>query len=326
MTFTQYTNAERFHELRLNLGPFLRKDSDPVYRGDSESLLVERSLIHVMSRVQQVRYPGDVMNKVVSVNSEGGAGLTSIEYNTLDLTGEFQRISTQATNIPEVNAKMTPTPNPVGIFAASYGYTKFDLERADRGGVSLDERKGRALMLAARKKLNSIYWFGDGDIKGLFNYELNPVTIAGAWDTASPAEILADCLEVINQVDITTEDFYANTLVVSPYVHSKIYTTRLGDGTDTTVAQFIFKNTEIDRIVKTSYLNDVTNSENSLTNAQVMMAYYRDPIILEFMLPRPLQQDPMYRMGLQYNIPAVFDCAGTFVYHPKSIAFAEVTA
>lgn len=294
-------------------------------RTDGERLFLQRALIHVMSQVQEVRYPGDVLPQVLNVSSEGGAGLESMNYQTLDLTGEFKAIGTNATDIPEVGASMTETPNKVQIYAACYGYSQFDLERAAKARVGLSQLKGRALMLAARKKLNRLMWFGDEYVQGLFSYILNKVTIGGSWATATAQEILDDCLDVINKVVDDTEDFEADTLALDPAGYSIITTTPRSDKSDTTIAEFIKANTQINRIIKTSYLKNITNSTNSLTNKNVIMAYYRDPMILQFMTPRPLQQMPMYQLGMQFNVPAVFDCAGTFVYHPKAVAIAERT-
>ena len=79
-------------------------------------------------------------------------------------------------------------------------------------------------------------------------------------------------------------------------------------------------------VLKTSYLKSVTSSENSLSDARLIVAYPRDPMILEFMLPRDVQVFPTEKRGMKFCTDMLFDTSGTFVYHPKAIAFGQITS
>ena len=95
--------------------------------------------------------------------------------------------------------------------------------------------------------------------------------------------------------------------------------------TDTSIARYILNNTSVKAILKTSYLNSVTSSLNSLTTNRVILAYPKNPEILEFMLPRDVQFFPVQQQGLHYLVPVLMDIAGTFVYKSGTggpIAFA----
>jgi hypothetical protein len=288
---------------------------------------VARQLLHVMAQVKNVIYPGDILEQAFPINQEGGPGAAQIAYQMLDLTGEFKLVASTGTDLPEVGSNIQEYPKKVGVYGATFGWTQQELEQAGFARLNLSARKQMAVGLAAKKTKNNIAWTGDpngADINGLFDATLNPVTIAGTWASATADAILADMLEIINEPKKDTEDFEADTVVMDTTSYSYMNKPRATTA-DTSIGRYILNNTSVKAILTTSYLNSVTSSTNSLTSNRVILAYPKSPMVLEFMLPRDVQQLPVQQHLLEYVVPVLFNTAGTFVYYQGTggpIAFA----
>lgn len=288
---------------------------------------VARQLLHVMTQVRNVIYPGDILEQAFPINREGGPGAAQIAYQMLDLTGEFKLLASTGTDLPEVGTNLSETPQKVGVYGAYFGWTQQELEQAGFGRINLSARKQMAVGLAAQKTKNTIAWNGDpngASINGLFGSALNPVSIGGTWASATADAILADVLEIANEPKKDTEDFEADTLVMDTTSFSYMNKPRASTA-DTSIGRYVLNNTSIKQILTTSYLNSVTSATNSLTTNRVILAYPKNPMVLEFMLPRDVQQLPVQQMMLNYMVPVVFNTAGTFVYYGGTsgpVAFA----
>lgn len=302
----------------------------------TQTNMVARSLIYTLSQLKQIarREKADILEQAFPVNREGGPGLDSINYEEIDFSGEFKLLAGSGTDIQEVGSTLSETPNKVWTYAAGMGWTQKDLERAavaSRNGRPLDlgSRKRMAVMRAAMKTKNKIAWNNDGTqspAPGLFDYALNPVSITGSWGSANAEAILADCLALVQEPEKDTEDFVGEVLVLDTTSHTFMNKPRTN--TDTSIAQYILNNTTVRAILKTSYLDSVTSSVNSLSTNRVGVVYPRSPEVLEYMLPRDAQFFPVQVRGVHYFVPVLMDIAGLFVYKYGTggpIAFAQMS-
>lgn len=292
----------------------------------TETDFVARQLLYVMTQVKNTIYPGDILEQAFPINREGGPGAAQMAYQMLDMTGQFKLLASTGTDLPEVGSSLQEYPKKVGVYGAYYGWTQQELEQAGFGRVNLSARKQMAVGLTAQKTKNAIAWTGDpngASINGLFSETLNPVTIAGSWGSDANV-ILTDLLEIINEPKKDTQDFEADTLVMDTTSYSHMNRPR-GTATDTSIGRYILNNTSIKQILVTSYLDSVTSAGNSLTSNRVILAYPKNPMVLEFVLPRDVQQMPVQQHLLNYVVPVLFNTAGTFVYYSGTsgpIAFA----
>lgn len=302
----------------------------------TQTNFVARSLIYTLSQLKMIahREMADILEQAFPVNREGGTGIDTINYEELDVNGDFKLLAGSGTDLEEVGTTLTETPLKVWTRAAAMGWTQKDLERAalaSRNGrpVDIGSRKRLAVMRAAIKTKNRIAWNADGangPEPGFFDYTLNPVTITGSWGSATAEAILTDCLELINEPEKDTEDFVAEVMVLDTTSHTFMNKPRTN--TDTSIAQYLLNNTTVRAILKTSYLDSVTSSGNSLSANRVGVVYPRTPEVLEFMLPRDVQFFPVQMKGVHYLVPVLMDCAGLFVYKSGTggpIAFATMS-
>lgn len=319
MTNNEFARTRAVFDGMENMG--IRLDSN-------ETNFLNRQLLHVMSRVQEVKYPDLIATSVFPVNTEGGTGLESISYVQLDMAGEMKLIASGADDLPEAGSKITEYPRQVGNYGISYGWTHFDLEKATRARVPLSARKAMAARRASEQKVDEVSFFGDStnsNIKGLFSESLSSTSgLTGTWSTASAADILDDCLFVIQNVITATKGiFEPDTLALPPEQYAQIMTTPRSATTDTTIAEFILASTPIRRIVKSDRLRAMTSSTNSISSEDTMIAFPSNIEVMELVIPRPFQQLPVQQKGLQYMVPCLLDFAGMFLYHPKAVAFGK---
>ena len=101
------------------------------------------------------------------------------------------------------------------------------------------------------------------------------------------------------------------------------YLCRTRTNTDWSIKKAIQENFGIKNFYKSARLNSMTNSLNSISSANVMMAYKQDAEIMELQIAREFEQLPVERNGLEYRVECLLDSAGLFVYHPKSIGFIK---
>lgn len=312
-----FTNEQMTRQMVRHLLDNTKLDS-------TQTNFVARSLIYTLKNIKMRAHKEayDVMEMVFPVNREGGTGLDSINYQELDLSGEFKPLAGSGTDLNEVGSTLTETPSPVISYAAAMGWTQKDAERAVRangggagGPVDLQGRKRLAVAKAASKKKQQIAWNGDPDgrnIKGYFDYELNPVTIGGTWASATPEAIRDDFKEVIEEGKKDTGEWDSKILVVDTL--SKTYATKALTYNGPSIANWLLNNTTCEAIIDTSYLDSVTSSVNSLSANRVITALPYTPEVIEFMLPRDVQYFPVQVKGFHYNVPVIFDTAGLFMY------------
>lgn len=310
-----YSNQQMTARLEANLPIDTRLDS-------TQTNFVARSLIYTLQQLKMVAYreAADILEQAVPINREGGPGQRSINYQELDLSGEFRAIANNATDLPEVGSTLRETPQRVQTYGAAMGWSQLDLEAAaasSRNGqpVDLASRKRMSVMRAAQKKKNDILFSGDSayGLKGFFDYLLNDVTIGGGWSIAQADDILADVLALANAAETDTEDFVADTIIMDTASYAYMNIPR--GATDTSIARYVMNNTTIRAMLKTSRLDSVTNATNSLSSDRVMLAFPNSPEILEYSMPRDIEFMPVQGPhGLMYLVPVLMDIAGLLAY------------
>lgn len=303
------TKGQMTDELKAGLAKQMRGDAAGVD-------FVARQLIAIQAQMKNTVYPGDILAEAFPINREG-YGAKTLAYHALNLSGKFDLTAGTGSDSPEVASSIDETPTPIGMYTAYAGWSEADLIAAGFARTDISARKQMAILLAALKTKNQIAWTGDpkgGAIKGLFSYALNPVTIAGTWASATADAIVADVVKVASQTHLSTEYFNSDILVMDTTSFS-FMNKPLGANASAGIGAYILNNTNIKAILSTSYLNSVTSVVNSLNNARVMLAYPKNPMVLEFNLAQDVTMLPIQQRLFQYLMPAKFHSAGTLLYY-----------
>lgn len=214
----------------------------------------------------------------------------------------------------------------------SYGWNIDEIRKSIKLGIPLQTRLTIAARRAIMKKIDDIAFFGDvpRDLPGFFtnpnitDFAL-PADGTGAkvnWSTKTPDQIIRDVRLMTTEIRLITDEIETpNTLLLDTASFELINGTRLGDGSDTTIADFIVsKNVHISDIMSVTNLTDPEN-----TGEPFAMLYDRNPEQLELFLPTPIETFAPQQNNLEWNVNLLAKVGGTVIHRPLSVLKAELT-
>lgn len=314
------------------------KRFDALYRGLDEngvrydagnSAIMEKKLTAVLAKVQETIYSEAISQQVVPMAPPEGAGLTSIEYYTSDVTGEMALIGPGSDDLPSVNEHLTQSDLPVGNYGESFSYHLIEFERALRQGTGFDQRRANGARKISERTVDKII-FSEGDvnkpgIKGFFGHALNGTSgLTGGWATATEVEMLDD-LKLIWQeaYNGTNGEIEPDSCVLPASLYGLLKTT-FRTNTDKTLLKLFADELGI-TFYRSARLNSVTSTTNSLSAAPTALMFKKDMEVLEMHMPRPFQIRPGQWQGLKYVTNCLLDFSGVSIYLPSSVAFGDLS-
>lgn len=292
-----------------------------------------RELEHIKAKRFDTLYADLQARDLFPVSNEGGSGITSITYQSFDKTGEAKFIGNNAKDLPRADVHGKEITHKVDEIGISYGWTMKEIAASARTGRSLPDQRAKAAHRSVEELVNTTAYFGNQEL-GLPGFLSNtdiPIETIAADGTGStteaanktPAQVYRDVTGVLNSIfENSKMRERPNTLLVTVALHSYLTETRMADGTDTTILQYLVKNS---RFLKS--IDDVV-PVNELEGAGVggtdrMVAYTRDPDKIQLEIPAELQYLPAQEQGLEMIVPGWLSISGTVVYYPLSAAFAD---
>jgi hypothetical protein len=214
----------------------------------------------------------------------------------------------------------------------SYGWNIDEIRKSIKLGIPLQTRLTIAARRAIMKKIDDIAFFGDTprNLPGFFTNPnistlLLPADGTGAkvnWSTKTPDQIIRDVRLMTTEIRLLTNEIETpNTLLLDTASFELINGTRLGDGSDVTIARFI-----IDNNVHISDIQSVTNlTDPENTGEPFAMLYDRNPEQVELFLPSPIETFAPQQTNLEWNVNLLAKVGGTIIHRPLSVLKAELT-
>lgn len=269
------------------------------------------------------------------VDSSDGAGCETISYKQFDQTGIAKIIANYADDLPRANVKGKEFFAKVKSVGNSYGYSLQEIRAAQFANRPLDQMQANAAARAQREKWNKVAFFGDSDydLQGFLTNTNIPdgSVVDGAstdpeWSTKTPDEIIADVNEMINSViTLTNGAEQVNTVVMPIAQYTLINTTPRSSTSDTTILQFLKTSHPSVEFMWANELTAAQLAANGVTRftGDVMMAYRRDPDVVQLKMPVLFEQLPVQEHGLEYIIPCHSRIAGVVVRYPLAAVFRD---
>lgn len=294
----------------------------------NESAILLRQLDYVKAQTYDVKYAELKARKLIPVSSEADPGAEKIFYRQYDQTGLAKVISNYASDLPRSDVKGKEFFAKVKTLAASYGYNYQEMRAAAFSNVPLEQRRANAARRSIAQLENSIAFFGDA-VHGLGGFISNPnistVTIPDPgsgteWVNKTPDEILSDMNLAANSVvegSLGVE--MPDTLLLPLAQYNLVASTARAANSDTTILNYFLQNNPYVKMVE--WVNELKDAGTG--NADVIMAYRRDPEVLTMEVPSDFQQLELQVKGLEYTIPALERFAGVLIYYPLAIAKGE---
>jgi len=307
----------------------------------NESVFFARELERIKSSTYDVLYPELKATQLIPVSTDAGQGAESITYQQYDMVGMAKIVSNYADDLPRADVSGKEFTSPVRSLGDSYGYSVQEVRASAMANKNLPQRKANAARRAVEQAINSIAFFAksdDGVYGGLTGLIYNPnVTKAevatggtsGAklWSGKTSDEILIDLNTVVgNMISLTKGVEVPDTILLPIVQYTKIATTRMAAGTDTTILQFFLKNNpSITSVIWVNELGSV--AVNPRTNAAVatnlMICYRKSPDKLTLEIPQPFEQFAVQERGLEYLTPCHARIGGVIIYYPLSVTIID---
>jgi len=297
---------------------------------EASGLFFERELEHRKAQTYDVvRAPLRAFT-LIPVDNSAGPGAESIKYEQYDSTGLAKIIANYADDLPSADVKGKEFVALVKGIGNHFSYSVQEIRAAQLAGKSLDQRKANAAARAQRELWNRIAFYGDEE-HNLQGWLTNPNIPAEAveddgeggateWDSKDPIQIVRDMNDLANGiVDRTNGAEEPDTLVMPIKQYTKIATTRMDSGTDTTILQFFLQNSPF--VNEVLWANELKGAGEG--GSDIMIAYERSADKFTLEMPQMFEMFPVQEVNLTYKTPCHSRIAGVIIYYPFSQAIGE---
>lgn len=307
-------------------------------RADADLILfAARELEHVSREVQLVKYPAFKQRQLIPTDFSVNPGARSYTYYTLDMIGYAKVVGNYAKDFPRVTVRKSENVSTIKSLGDSYGYDLQDMRAASMSGMSLDMTLATAAKQGIQQTERDIAFFGsvEDNLPGFFTNTNIPSTSVAADGTASSTlfssktadQILRDMNDCVSTiVDQTNDVEQANTLLMAPTEYELIRKLRIPEINETVLSFFTRTNPEIE-VVKCLQCKEPTSGWSSVgasfATGNIMVAYRRDPLVLQLIIPQDFEQFPPERENLEWSVNCHERIGGTIVRLPLACNISE---
>ena len=290
----------------------------------SQTAIVETGVYKM--RFPQIRYPG-----LVPVDYSAPDWIQSVEYYSMDISGEAGWTADRASDINVVGTELGKASTQVHMADIGYDYGLEEINQAIMLGMNLAGEKAAAARLVYERKVDNVAFLGDGvkNFQGLFNN--SSVTAAsattGGWSATTNEDlVLADINELLTGVFTATNEIaMADTLLMPSTKFQFLASNLLGDSGGKTILQFIKEanvyTAETGQPLNIRGVRGLDTAGAGDTNR--MVAYRKSPEVLKMHIPMRHRFLPLQVQGLTYKIPGIFRLGGLDIRLPKEVRYSD---
>lgn len=316
------------------------------------SIFIDRALNYIMAEVFNTEVPPLKGKLFVPWRATAPAGAKSITYKQYTRAGIAAWITNYGQDLPTASVWVKEFTTQIYVIGASYKYTIFDLMAAmmangpnagAQGGppLNIDMELAAGALLAIQKKLDNTSRVGtsDTDINGLAASPnlglIGLLNIPSAtsftpangaklgtqvWSGKTPDEIVADVGGAsAGQVSSTFEVEAPNALILPLAQHGIIATTRMGDGSDKTIKQFILETSPwIKSIEPWQFCSGA-----GVGGTDRAVVYNKSPRKLWHEVPVEFQQEAPQLENFEIKVPCWAKSGGVIVPYPLSVTYMD---
>lgn len=289
------------------------------------------ALFRMHTTVFEEKYPAFDYARYLPVNEDGDMwDVGTLVTSLTGPVGKAEYISAKGFDIPNVGTQMSQATSTFHLAGAGYEVTLQEVNRASRMGVDLPARDASGARKIMEKFIYDRGMSGSTEkgFTGLLNNATVPTANAttGTWGTATPDQQLADVNEALTDVYVNSnETEMADTLLLPTSSFLTASTKRITDA-NVTVLKFLQENNAYTAI-SGQPLNIMPSRELETAGAggtKRMVAYSRNPGVLEFFLPgAPTFMPPHPLSSLQYRVDGIMNVGQTEIYRPKGVSYRD---
>lgn len=297
---------------------------------DKYTIFFQRECEVILNKIVETIYDKLEALECIPLAPAEGPGVDRITWRSFTAVGVAKIISDYATDIPSVEMYGAEQHADVYHIADSFGWSKFELEKAMRAGKGLIDTKSKIARQAMETKVDDLAWLGDAEynIPGFLNYPGisycvladNEAGNSKKWKDKTPDEMVQDIVDIIDTILETTSNKEQPDTILMPRELFRLAETRFVNQ-DKTISV-------LDQIKKVNPMITTWKAIAKLSHAGAngsgrIIAYTNNNDKLEFHMPVPVNNEDPERDGLRYHVTLTADVAGTVVYYPQSVCYAD---
>lgn len=286
---------------------------------------------YIERQVNETVYPDIQYPQLVPVDTSANPWAKTVTYYSADKYGKADWINGNADDIPMAGTEMARNETAVYTAGIGYGYGLEEISQAQMLGLNLPAQDALAARRAYEEMVDRVAIYGDTS-KGFYGLINAPSVTAGTavtgnWETATPAQILADInSELIGQYNATLNTAMADTLLL-PYGRWLLLTTRMvSDLATETLFSWITRNNAYTAATgQPLTIRAIRGLDTAGAGGTArMVAYRRDPSVVKIHIPMPHRFLPVYQAGpIRWEVPGIFRLGGVDVRQPLLFSYAD---
>lgn len=286
---------------------------------------------YIERQVNEIQYPDIQYPQLVPVDTSANPWAKTVTYYSADKYGKADWINGNADDIPMAGTEMARNETAVYTAGIGYGYGLEEISQAQMLGINLPAQDALAARRAYEEMVDRVAIYGDTS-KGFYGLINAPSVTAGTavtgnWDTATPAQILADInSELIGQYNATLNTAMADTLLL-PYGRWLLLTTRMvSDLATETLFSWITRNNAYTAAtgqpLKIRAIRGLDTAGAGGTAR--MVAYRRDPSVVKIHIPMVHRFLPAFQAGpIRWEVPGIFRLGGVDIRQPLLFSYTD---
>lgn len=305
-------------------------DEGPFRADAGETAIIARQLEYIRQKTTDVVYAENKALQFIPIATDIPDGARSFIVQQWDMAGQAKIVSNYADDLPRVELLAKERSQMVHTIGNSYDYTIDELKASAFSGVPLQAKKADAARRIHENTVDQILALGDSDadLPGFLN---NPnVTIVtpdfGNWDdpNTTPDQRLKDLNKLLwTPRRVSKGIFIADTVLLGTNEFEDVSTTMYigpdGSSTGKTVLQ-VFKDANPGVTVDVWHKLDMADEQG---DGPRMVAYMRDPLVVEGVLPRRFTVEPAQARNLTWVNNCHSSIGGTQVNYPLGVAYMD---
>jgi hypothetical protein len=298
----------------------------------NETAFLERQLVQVKRKSYDVKYKALRAATIIPVNTETPSGTKYIDWTSFSRIGQAKIIANYSKDFPRTDIAVEEKRAYVRGIGDSFGYNIPEIRAAANANppLPLNQKRANNAMDIVNRKIDDIAWAGDTeynlqgfiDFPGIQEYTV-PADGTGSskkWVDKTPDQIVRDVAGLFTTVITGTNRVETpDTLLLPSDQFEYINTTRMTDGNDTTIMKFIMDNNV--HVKSIEWVLELKGAGASSTDR--MMAFPRDPDIVELNISQPVEMFDADKEGMEYVVPVHAETAGIICFYPLAISYGD---
>lgn len=308
-----------------------------------EAMFLERELTQLRVKLFEVQFPPSVARTFAPKATDIASSAETYAYKVYEPVGRAKLIAYKGGDIPRVDVIAKEVLGKVRPIGAGYGWDINELREAARMGTQLPEVKARTARDVIERGIDQILAFGslpdetgalpDIGLNGMLNnalveaigimvgtYWVNQMT--GAPGSATVANILSDLSVLASTVSTFSSNVWNVDTILLPtreyaFIQQTPYSALTGESI---LSVFKRNNPQITTIAPWYKLN-LANDAGTGPRA---VAYMKDPMILESVIPQEFEVMPPEMKGFEFLHNCHARCGGVKIYQPLAMRYMDI--